>query len=164
MQQAPTARIRNRPVGAGQCVGVNVAVVEMATTRSAAGRRPEELTGRRSECEVLDRLLDAVRAGESRAPSPRSIARLGRTRARVELARGQLVYREWLRRENRRVDAREQLRTAHEMFASMGAEAFPERARRGLLASGETVRKDTPPATRPARRRSRVRSVCFGHD
>jgi DNA-binding CsgD family transcriptional regulator len=70
-----------------------------------------------------------------------SIAHLGRTRVRVELARTHLVYGEWLRRENRRVDAREQLRTAHEMFASMGAEAFADRARRELLATGETVRK-----------------------
>jgi len=70
-----------------------------------------------------------------------SIERLGRTRVRVELARTHLVYGEWLRRENRRVDARAQLRTAHEMFASMGAEAFADRARRELLATGETVRK-----------------------
>jgi DNA-binding CsgD family transcriptional regulator/tetratricopeptide (TPR) repeat protein len=70
-----------------------------------------------------------------------SIARLARTRVRVELARGHLVYGQWLRRENRRIDAREQLRTAHEMFDSMGAEAFAGRARRELLATGETVRK-----------------------
>jgi ATP/maltotriose-dependent transcriptional regulator MalT len=70
-----------------------------------------------------------------------SIERLGRTRVRVELARARLVYGEWLRRDNRRVDAREQLRTAHELFATMGAEAFADRARRELLATGETVRK-----------------------
>jgi DNA-binding CsgD family transcriptional regulator len=70
-----------------------------------------------------------------------SIARLGRTRVRVELARGHLLYGEWLRRDNRRLDARVQLRTAHEMFASMGAEAFADRSRRELLAAGETVRK-----------------------
>jgi len=72
-----------------------------------------------------------------------SIARLGRTRVRVELARGHLLYGEWLRRERRRVDAREQLRTAYEMFASMGIEAFAERASRELLATGETARKRT---------------------
>jgi DNA-binding CsgD family transcriptional regulator len=70
-----------------------------------------------------------------------SIACLARTRVRVELARGHLVYGEWLRRENRRLDARVQLRTAHELFASMGAEAFAARARRELLATGVTVRK-----------------------
>jgi DNA-binding CsgD family transcriptional regulator len=70
-----------------------------------------------------------------------SIARLARTSVRVELARGHLLYGEWLRRENRRLDARVQLRTAHELFASMGAEAFADRARRELLATGETVRK-----------------------
>ncbi len=72
-----------------------------------------------------------------------SIERLGRTRVRVELARGHLLYGEWLRRKNKRVDAREHLRAAHELFDSMGAEAFAERARRELLATGETVRKRT---------------------
>jgi DNA-binding CsgD family transcriptional regulator len=72
-----------------------------------------------------------------------SIARLGRTRARVELARGHLLYGEWLRRENRRVDARQHLRTAHETLAAMGIDAFAERARRELLATGETIRKRT---------------------
>jgi DNA-binding CsgD family transcriptional regulator len=72
-----------------------------------------------------------------------SIERLGRTRVRRELARGHLLYGEWLRRENRRVDAREQLHTAHEMLATMGIDAFAERARRELLATGETVRKRT---------------------
>jgi DNA-binding CsgD family transcriptional regulator len=72
-----------------------------------------------------------------------AIDRLARTRVRVELARSHLLYGEWLRRENRRVDAREQLRTAHEMLATMGIEAFAERGRRELLATGETVRKRT---------------------
>jgi DNA-binding CsgD family transcriptional regulator len=72
-----------------------------------------------------------------------AVQRLSRTRIRTELARTHLVYGEWLRRENRRIDARAQLRTAHEMFASMRAEAFAERARRELLATGETVRKRT---------------------
>jgi len=68
---------------------------------------------------------------------------LGRTRVRVELARAHLLYGEWLRREGRRVDAREQLRSAHEMFAAIGAQGFAERARRELVATGETVRKRT---------------------
>ena len=72
-----------------------------------------------------------------------SIASLGRTRVRVELARAHLLYGEWLRRERRRVDARGQLRTAHEMLETMGIEAFAERARRELLATGETARKRT---------------------
>ena len=72
-----------------------------------------------------------------------AIDRLGRTRLRPELARAHLLYGEWLRRESRRADAREQLRTAHEMLAAMGMEAFAERARRELLATGETVRKRT---------------------
>jgi DNA-binding CsgD family transcriptional regulator len=72
-----------------------------------------------------------------------AIERLGRSRIAVHLGRAQLVYGEWLRRENRRVDAREQLRAAHEMFSSIGAEAFAERARHELLATGETARRRT---------------------
>jgi len=70
-----------------------------------------------------------------------AIERLERSRIAVNLARAHLVYGEWLRRENRRLDAREQLRAAHEMFSHFGAEAFAERARRELLATGESVRK-----------------------
>ncbi len=70
-----------------------------------------------------------------------AIANLGRSRARIELARAHLLYGEWLRRENRRVDAREQLRAAHQALGAAGAGAFAERARRELLATGETVRK-----------------------
>lgn len=72
-----------------------------------------------------------------------AIERLGRTRVRAELARSHLLYGEWLRRQHRRVDARGQLRIAHELLATMGAAAFAERARRELLATGETVRKRT---------------------
>lgn len=70
-----------------------------------------------------------------------AIERLGRTRMRAELARAHLLYGEWLRRERRRTDARAQLRIAHEMLAAMGMEAFAERARRELRATGETARK-----------------------
>jgi DNA-binding CsgD family transcriptional regulator len=113
--------------------------------------------------EVLEWLVDRTRAmptewvlgiearvralrsdGDDAEPLYReSIDRLGRTLVRVEVARAHLLYGEWLRRESRRVDAREQLRTAHEMFAAIGAEAFADRARRELLATGGTVRKRT---------------------
>jgi DNA-binding CsgD family transcriptional regulator len=72
-----------------------------------------------------------------------AIDRLGRARLRPELARAQLLYGEWLRRQSRRVDAREQLRAAHEHFVSIGMEAFAERSRRELVATGEKARKRT---------------------
>jgi DNA-binding CsgD family transcriptional regulator len=70
-----------------------------------------------------------------------AIERLSRTRLRPELARAYLVYGEWLRREDRRVDAREQLRAAHETLVEIGMDAFAERARNELSATGETVRR-----------------------
>ena len=70
-----------------------------------------------------------------------AIERLGRTRMRVQLARAHLLFGEWLRRERRRRDAREQLRIALEMFTAVGADAFAARAERELLATGERVRK-----------------------
>jgi DNA-binding CsgD family transcriptional regulator len=82
-----------------------------------------------SEGDAADRLYRA------------SIAHRGGTRVRVELARGHLMCGEWLRRERRRVDARGELRTAHEMLCTMGLEAFAERARRELSATGATARK-----------------------
>ncbi len=72
-----------------------------------------------------------------------AIERLERSRIAVQLARTHLTYGEWLRRENRRRDAREQLQTAYEMLHRFGANAFAERARRELLATGETVRQRT---------------------
>jgi DNA-binding CsgD family transcriptional regulator len=70
-----------------------------------------------------------------------AIERLGRTRMRVEFARARLVYGEWLRRERRRVEAREQLRGAYQLLSAMGIEGFAERARRELRATGETARR-----------------------
>jgi DNA-binding CsgD family transcriptional regulator len=72
-----------------------------------------------------------------------AIERLARTRLRPELARAHLLYGEWLRREHRRVHAREQLRLAHTMLSDIGMDACAERARRELLATGETARKRT---------------------
>ena len=94
--------------------------------RSASAARSRALLG---EGEAAERLYREA------------IDRLSAHPARPELARSHLLYGEWLRRENRRVDAREQLRTAHEAFVAMGADAFAERARHELLATGAKVRK-----------------------
>ncbi|MEU6216540.1 AAA family ATPase [Streptomyces sp. NPDC047022] len=75
-----------------------------------------------------------------------AIERLGHCRIVVQLARARLLYGEWLRRRNRRQESRAQLRCAHEAFSRFGAGGFAERARRELLATGETVRKRTPGA------------------
>ena len=82
------------------------------------------------EGEAAERATTASRSSGSAAPA-----------LRAELARSRLLYGEWLRREGRRVDAREQLRVAREALLAMGAEGFAERARRELLATGEKVRK-----------------------
>jgi len=87
-------------------------------------------------------LLSEGRVAEERYRE--AIDRLGRTRLRPELARAHLLYGEWLRRENRRVDARAELRAAHNILDPIGMEAFAERARHELAATGETVRRRTP--------------------
>jgi DNA-binding CsgD family transcriptional regulator len=76
-----------------------------------------------------------------------SIAHLSSVRLRAELARAHLLYGEWLRRERRRLDARQELQTAHDMLKAMGIEAFAERARRELLATGKTARRRTDETT-----------------
>jgi hypothetical protein len=86
-------------------------------------------------------LLAAGPGGE--AFYQKAVARLGRGHVALHLARAQLVYGEWLRRENRRVDARLQLSAAYELFDRFGAEGFAERARRELSATGETARRRT---------------------
>ena len=86
-------------------------------------------------------LLDA--GDDAEASYRESIQRLGTTRLGLDRARTQLLYGEWLRRAGRRVDAREQLRSAHDQFVTMRAHAFADRTRRELLATGETVRKRT---------------------
>jgi DNA-binding CsgD family transcriptional regulator/tetratricopeptide (TPR) repeat protein len=93
---------------------------------------------------VLARSRALLREGEPAETSyQEAIERLGRIQLRPELARAHLVYGEWLRRERRRMDARAQLRAAHDQFTSIGMEAFGERARLELHATGERARKRT---------------------
>jgi DNA-binding CsgD family transcriptional regulator len=114
--------------------------------------------------EAVDRLTETARAGgtehglgiEARSRALLSegeaaeryygeaISRLGRSRRRPELARAHLLYGEWLRRQRRRSEARDELRTALEMFEAMGMEAFAGRARAELRATGEQARRRGP--------------------
>ncbi|WP_433790642.1 AAA family ATPase [Actinoplanes sp. CA-252034] len=86
-------------------------------------------------------LADALVGTDAETSYREAIEQLAGTRLDLQTARARLLYGEWLRRENRRADARLQLRPAHDAFATMGAEGFAERASRELLATGETVRK-----------------------
>jgi DNA-binding CsgD family transcriptional regulator len=136
-------------VGYGPFVVAELAEAASRTGDQALVRAALEWLSERTRVTRTDWVLAIearVRAllddGDAAEPLYReSIERLARTRVRVELARAHLLYGEWLRREGRRVDAREQLRVAREMFLSMGADGFAERARRELLATGEKVRK-----------------------
>jgi DNA-binding CsgD family transcriptional regulator len=92
--------------------------------------------GIEARCRAL--LSDGARADDLYREA---IDHLSRTRVRPELGRTHLLYGEWLRRESRRLEARKQLRTAHDMLSSIGMDAFAERARRELVATGEKVRK-----------------------
>ncbi|MCU1281763.1 MAG: transcriptional regulator, luxR family, partial [bacterium] len=117
------------------------AIAEQTVTRLRASTEPTD-----SDWGIgVLRRSEALLAGGSAADElyNEAIERLRRTSIRGELARTYLLYGEWLRRENRRTDARAQLRAAHEMFTAMGFQGFGERARHELLATGETVRKRT---------------------
>ena len=115
--------------------GPAVAALEQLSevTRTAA---TDWALGIQARCRALLSEGEAAERGYVEA-----IERLGRTRVRVELARAYLLYGEWLRRENRRVEARDQLRAAYQMLTTMGIGGFAERARGELLATGETVRR-----------------------
>jgi DNA-binding CsgD family transcriptional regulator len=129
------------------------ALVELIEAGVRGGRQDEAAA-------ALDRLSERTRpsgtewalgiearchglVSDDESPYRESIERLARSRAMLELARSRLLYGEWLRREHRRTEAREQLRRAHADFGRLGVEGFAERARRELLATGETVRRLT---------------------
>ncbi|HEY4464595.1 MAG TPA: AAA family ATPase, partial [Streptosporangiaceae bacterium] len=121
-------------VRAGDAELAHDALVRLAETTQACGN--DAGVGIEVRCRAL--LSDGAAADELYREA---VDRLSRTRVRPELARAHLLYGEWLRRDNRRAGARAQLRTAYDMFTAIGMEAFAERARRELTATGETVRK-----------------------
>lgn len=145
------AEVAVESVEPGRSCWALVELVE-AAARSGAVDRAEDALRDLSGCTVVcgtDWALGvlarsrAVVAGGDHAERlyHEAISRLAVTRMRTEEARAHLMYGEWLRRENRRVDARDQLHQAYEMLAGMGLAGFADRARHELLATGETVRK-----------------------
>ncbi|WP_203416567.1 helix-turn-helix transcriptional regulator [Jiangella ureilytica] len=117
---------------------------DLATATAAAGRLAEVAAAIGTDWALgvaarSEALLDD--GGPAEDLFREAIDRLGRAGVGVELARTHLLYGEWLRRSGRRADARTLLRDAHDALAAMGAEAFAERARRELAATGETVRR-----------------------
>ena len=114
---------------------IAAAALEQLAERTQAGGTDFGL-GLEARCRALMSQGQAAEACYREA-----VERLSRAGMRAELARAHLLYGEWLRREDRRLDARQQLRTAHDMLTAIGMEAFAERARRELVATGEAVRK-----------------------
>jgi DNA-binding CsgD family transcriptional regulator len=123
-------------VRSGQPTRASDALQQLSETTRASGTN--WALGTEARCRAL--LSEDERAEQCYREA---IGRLSRTRMRPAVARAHLLYGEWLRRDNRRRDARAQLRTAYDMLSAMGAEAFAERARRELLATGDTVRRRT---------------------
>ncbi len=119
---------------------------DQPSAHKALARLDESTGGTDAEWALAIRARCHALLADTQAAEPlyrEAINRLARTRLRPELARSRLLYGEWLRRVDRRDDAREQLRAAHDAFVEIGAEAFTERAARGLRAAGETVRRRT---------------------
>jgi DNA-binding CsgD family transcriptional regulator len=139
------------PIGYGSLLVPEVAEAASRTGDSALLERSCEWLSERTRAlnsawaSGIDARVRALRSEGDAADNlyRESIRHLSGTRLRLELARSQLLYGEWLRRERRRLDARTELRTALEAFTDMGAAAFAGRAERELLATGERARKRT---------------------
>jgi DNA-binding CsgD family transcriptional regulator len=116
---------------------------DMAAAHLALDRLAERATASGTAWAMgLSARSRALMTGNDAEPSYKeAIDLLGSTRMAVELARTHLLYGEWLRRQKRKIDARDQLRVAHDLFATMGAEAFATRAADELLATGEHARR-----------------------
>lgn len=125
-EHAVAARARDRLAARTRAAGTNWALGAQALADALAGSAGP-----------------AGSAGSVEENYREAIERLSATRLGLQTARARLLYGEWLRRENRRADARAQLRVAHEAFTTIGAEGFAERAGRELAATGETVRRRT---------------------
>jgi DNA-binding CsgD family transcriptional regulator len=131
------AELVEAAAGSGDNALARDALERLSETTQSCGN--DFALGIEGRCRAL--LADGAAADELYRDA---IDRLGRSQLRPELARAHLVYGEWLRREGRGLDAREQLGIADDMFAALGMEAFGERARRELAAAGQKARKRLP--------------------
>src|SRR5918999_513840 len=127
-------KARAEVIGRGEGAGLSFADWAEAVLNNGLGHYDEALA-------ASHRVLDRAELVPVNWVILEAIERLSRTRVAVDLARAHLLYGEWLRRERRRADARTELRTAHELFSDFGMEAFAERARIELEATGEHARK-----------------------
>ncbi|MEH1168690.1 AAA family ATPase [Micromonospora sp. CPCC 205539] len=130
----------------GELVEAAVRVGETGAADEARARLAERTGAAGTDWALgAQALADALAGPSAKAEDSyrEAVERLAASQLGLQVARARLLYGEWLRRENRRSDARTQLRTAHEAFATMGAEGFAERASRELVATGETVRRRT---------------------
>jgi DNA-binding CsgD family transcriptional regulator len=139
------------------------AVAELIEAMAAAGcpsRQPLRLSGSDSiRASGMDWWLGIEARSRALLSNGQTAERLARTRMTIHLARAHLLFGEWLRRENRRADARGKLRTAHQMLAAMGAGGFAERAARERSATGERARRRS--ADTPARLTARENQIAW---
>lgn len=155
VDESTAARGPYQPAWPGVSRFFGWALVELIEAAAHSGRPDaaasalDQLTDWALGTEACSRALlsDDQDATAADAPYQEAIEHLERCRVTVHLARARLLYGEWLRRRSRRQESRAQLRSAHEVFSRIGADGFAERARRELLATGETVRKRTVGAT-----------------
>ena len=146
--QHATALIDHFPIGVSSTVLPNAVEAALRAGQPGIAQRAMRQLEARAEASgstwargLLARSRALIDGDDGEQSFRDSIATLDATPLRLDAARAHLLYGEWLRRQGRRVDARAELRTAHESFSTMGADAFAERAADELVATGERVRK-----------------------
>ncbi|WP_433002502.1 hypothetical protein [Kribbella sp. CA-294648] len=144
-RRAPRSTSGTSSAGTSSPHGTRASPASKSTSPSSRLTRLMQAAGTDWALGVLARSTALLTTGPAAETSYReAIDHLSRTRLRIELARAHLLYGEWLRREGRRQDAREQLRTAYNILATVGSHAFADRLHHELAATGENITKRTP--------------------